>query len=623
MANMPDDQRLETSAPSSRTPLRLWPGIVLAVLLVCFHLAIPLLGPAGPPLRFLGALVGGLLILLWWLFFSRAPWSERIGAIALMAVAMLVTSRFLHISIGGSTRGPLFFILAIPATSVALVAWAVATARLSNRLRRASLIATILVVCSAWMLVRVGGLTGDGWVELRWRWTPSPEDRAELTAKPVTPAAAPTRSDAPAPASDPTAPVDRPAVDARGETPATRDPASAPAPKAPHVTLAEWPGFRGPARDGVVHGMRIATEWETSPPVQVWRRPVGPGWSSFAVHGDRVYTQEQRGGDEVVAAYSLRNGDPIWQHRDAARFWEPTGGAGPRGTPMLSDGRVYTFGATGILNALDARTGAVVWSRNAVTDTGAKDPGWGFASSPLVVNDIVIVAASGRLAAYDAATGERRWMGPEGGAGYSSPHLMSIDGVPQVLLLRGARTTSVSPADGTVLWEHKWVPNASIVQPALTSNGDILIVAGDAMTGLGMQRITVKRGAGAWTIEERWTSRGLKPFYNDFVVHKEHAFGFDGSILACIDLADGSRKWKGGRYGHGQMVLLPDQDLLLVVSEEGEIALVNATPDRFKEVARFKAIEGKTWNHPVLVGDVLLVRNGEEMAAFRLSRAAH
>jgi outer membrane protein assembly factor BamB len=173
-----------------------------------------------------------------------------------------------------------------------------------------------------------------------------------------------------------------------------------------------------------------------------------------------------------------------------------------------------------------------------------------------------------------------------------------------------------------MLWEHRWVPNASILQPARTSNGDILIAAGDAMAGIGMRRIAVKRDAGSWTTEERWTSHSLKPFYNDFVVHEGHAFGFDGSILACIDLADGARKWKGGRYGHGQMILLPDQDLLLVVSEEGELALVSATPDRFTEVARFKAIEGKTWNHPVLVGDVLLVRNGEEMAAFRLSRAS-
>ena len=159
------------------------------------------------------------------------------------------------------------------------------------------------------------------------------------------------------------------------------------------------------------------------------------------------------------------------------------------------------------------------------------------------------------------------------------------------------------------------------MQPALTADGDILINAIAGTGGVGMRRLAVAHGPGGWTVEERWTSNGLKPYFNDFVVHKGHAFGFDGSILACIDLEDGKRKWKGGRYGNGQLVLLPDQDLLLVLSEEGELALVAATPDQFTELARFPAIEGKTWNHPVLVGDVLLVRNGEEMAAFRLSLA--
>jgi len=170
------------------------------------------------------------------------------------------------------------------------------------------------------------------------------------------------------------------------------------------------------------------------------------------------------------------------------------------------------------------------------------------------------------------------------------------------------------------LWEYSWEGGA-IVQPALTSDGGVLINAMSMMGGMGTRRLAVSHGEGGWTVEERWTSNGLKPYYNDFVVHKGHAFGFDGNILACIDLEDGKRKWKGGRYGSGQLVLLPDQDLLLVMSEEGELALVSATPDKFTEVARFPALDSKTWNHPVLVGDVLLVRNGQEMAAFRLSLA--
>jgi hypothetical protein len=152
----------------------------------------------------------------------------------------------------------------------------------------------------------------------------------------------------------------------------------------------------------------------------------------------------------------------------------------------------------------------------------------------------------------------------------------------------------------------------------MTAEGDVLIATGDAMGGTGIRRLSVTRDAGTWTVQERWLSTGLKPYFNDFVVHNGHAFGFDGGILSSIDLRDGSRRWKGGRYGHGQLMLLPEQNLLMVLSEAGELALVGATPDQFKELARFPAIEGKTWNHPTLVGNTLLVRNGQEMAAFRL-----
>src|SRR5262249_6445628 len=157
----------------------------------------------------------------------------------------------------------------------------------------------------------------------------------------------------------------------------------------------------------------------------------------------------------------------------------------------------------------------------------------------------------------------------------------------------------------------------TIVQPALTAEGDVLLPSQES----GTRRISITHGSGGWTVAERWTSNGLKPYFNDFVVHKGHAYGFDGRILSCIDLKDGKRDWKGGRYGNGQLVLLRDQDLLLVLSEEGELALVQATPDQFTELARFPAIEGKTWNHPVVVRDTVLVRNGQEMAAFRLPLA--
>jgi outer membrane protein assembly factor BamB len=239
-----------------------------------------------------------------------------------------------------------------------------------------------------------------------------------------------------------------------------------------------------------------------------------------------------------------------------------------------------------------------------------------------VVGDIVMVAVGGLLAAYDTATGNPRWsgVGVAGGENYSSPHLMSIDGVEQVLLMSATGTTSVEPASGTVLWEYGW-PGVPIVQPAQTEDGDVITTTAGGSGAVGLRRLAVAQGPGGWTVEERWRSSALKPYFNDFVVHRGHAFGFDGSILASVDLADGTRAWKGGRYGHGQLLLLSDQDLLLVLAEQGDLVLVEATPDGFSELSRFPAIEGKTWNHPILVDNLLLIRNDHEMAAFRLPLA--
>lgn len=588
---------------TSPNPLRVWPGVVAVVLqwLARFGIKAVVPGIKGFGQGVMISLVFTLALIVWWAFFSRARRKERFGALGLMVVALGATWLFRH----DSMWLPWLLTYAIPILSLAFVTWAVATRNLPDRVRHATMVATILIACFAWLLVRQNGINGDHQAEFGWRWSPSPEERL-LAQTPNEPA----QSAAPTAATPATTTTATPVASPSASPEASKNPA-APAPAS--ETRAEWPGFRGPRRDGTVRGVRIDTDWSAKPPAQLWRRPVGPGWSSFAVRGDLFYTQEQRGENEVVACYKATTGEPVWTHKDAARFFESNAGAGPRATPTLSNNRVYTLGATGILNALDATNGKVIWTRNVSSDTNTKVPFWGFSSSPLVIGDLVIVAASGQLVAYDAASGNRRWLGPNPGGSYSSPHLATIGGVQQVLLITGAGTTSVAPADGKQLWAHAWSSN-SMVQPAVTPEGDVLITSQEN----GTRRIAVSQNGSGWNVQERWTANGLKPYFNDFVVHKGYAYGFDGRILACLDLKDGERKWKGGRYGNGQLVLLPDQDLLLVVSEEGELALVSATPDQFAERAKVTAIQGKTWNHPVLVGDILLVRNAEEMAAYRL-----
>ena len=604
---------------TDHTPLRLWPGVVLATLLVLSAYVLPRVNTEYGLLGFIGGLAAALLILLWWLLFSRARWYERIGALVLMAAAGFVQRYLVHPSIAGGAMGNLSYILVIPTMTVALVGWAWASRRLSAGPRLAAAFVAAALGCLPWMLLRTGGISGEGKSDFHFRWTQTPEQQllAQASEEPAALPAAPIATvAAPVPTPGTAAPVLTASNRSADVAPAKSEPAAPP----PIVKTkpAEWPGFRGPDRDDVVRGVRISTDWSQSPPAELWRRPVGPGWSSFAVNGDLIYTQEQRGGDEIVACYRKSTGAPVWRHRDATRFWESNGGAGPRGTPTLSNGRVYALGATGILNALDAVTGAVIWSRNAASDVHVNIPMWGISSSPLIVGDTVVVATGGKLAGYDVATGNPRWSGPGGGMSYSSPHLATIGGVTQVLFLGGPGAISVDPTTGKVLWQHQWEGGA-IVQPALTADGDVLVNAISMNGGEGMRRLAVEHSGGTWTAHERWTSKGLKPYFNDFVVHKGYAYGFDGSILSCIDLADGERKWKGGRYGAGQLVLLDEQDLLLLVSEDGELALVSASPDGYKEIARAPALEGKTWNHPVVVRDVLLVRNDHEMAAFRLS----
>jgi outer membrane protein assembly factor BamB len=565
---------------SDKQTIRILPGIIIVSIQWLLWLILPKIFP-GPWMgavsvfSVFGGFLGGIAVLVWWIFFSRAPRFDRWNALVLWILSLFVAYTFTDESITTGMQGMMFPAFAIPVLSLVFVIWALATRHLSLTKRRISMLVSILLASGVWILLRSDGMTGDARIDLAWRWSMTHEEKLLSQSS--------------------------------GEK------GSATLVSLSTDSEAEWPGFRGPGRDSKIDGLKIKTDWKTSPPQELWRRPVGPGCSSFAVHGDLMFTQEQLGENEIVSCYNLHTGDPVWKYAYEARFWDSHAGAGPRSTPTLCKGRVYALGGTGIITVLNAADGSLVWSRDAASETGIESKEWGFASSPLVVNEVVIVGLSGKLVAYDIGSGEPRWFGPEGGESWSSPHLLSIDGMEQVVFMNETGATAFQAEDGKVLWEHPW-PGAQIVQPALCSDGDLMISAGNAK---GIRRIGVSQEAGGWSIDERWTSVRLRPNFNDFVVHKAHAYGFEGFSLACLDLADGTRKWKGGRYG-GQILLLADQDLLLVLTEKGDLALVEALPDELNELASIQAIKGKTWNHPVLVNDILLVRNTEEMAAYKL-----
>lgn len=393
-------------------------------------------------------------------------------------------------------------------------------------------------------------------------------------------------------------------------------------------TARDFPGFLGSNRDAKVGGVDLATNWDQQPPKLLWRHPVGLGWSSFAVVGGAAVNLEQRGTSECVVCYALKTGEELWCHAEPSRF-EDEHGDGPRSTPTIHAGKVTSMGANGTLTCLELATGKLIWKRETLSNPEQQNLLWGMSGSPLVVDGKVIVtpgAGEGSSAiSYSLETGDEVWRSGDDRAAYASPIQSQIGNERQLLSFNGAGLRAYA-LDGTQLWLHPWLTQGesqrvNVAQPVVlasdanaAANATLVLISSGYDNGTAL--LEIKRDGEQFSVTEVWLSKHLKSKMSNFVVHDHHIYGLDNGILTCLDLNDGQRRWKRGRYGHGQMLLVGDK--LLIQAESGEVVLVAAKPDGHEELGKFNALFSKTWNNLALAGNILVVRNDREAAAFEL-----
>lgn len=419
----------------------------------------------------------------------------------------------------------------------------------------------------------------------------------------------------------PAAAANAPQATASAAPAANGQPAAVPGPEtaAAHATRNYWTNFRGPNRDGRYDEMSVLTAWPAQGPPLVWKEPVGVGYASFTIADGRAYTIEQRRRQEVVAAYDINNGRELWTQAWNAEYKDTTGD-GPRTTPTWDDGRLYALGATGELRCLDAKTGAVIWGKNILADNQARNLQWAMAASPLIVDDKVIVLPGGSpgkaVVAYNKMTGAPVWKSQGDVAAYVSPMLVTLAGRRQILVEMASRVYGLAPEDGALLWSESWNTDMGInvSQPIIVDKNRFFLSSG---YGKGAALVEITGNGKTFEARAVWQNISMKNKFNSSVLHEGFVYGLDEGILVCLDVNTGERKWKGGRYGYGQVLLASGH--LIVMSDAGELALVKATPSAYSEVARFTALEGQTWNYPAIAGGRLFVRNSTQMAAYNIA----
>ena len=574
---------------SKYKPLRIWPVIVLLVAMVGLRFAPSLAEDESMLLMvvgILGPVVAGLAILVWWIAFSRATRSERLigflGAIAIAAIAMALSHK--------SMAGPGMIFATIPLGTAAFGIAAVLFGRVLSTKR--ALLVLLVATCGFGFstLLATKGMWGHGSMDWYWRWEKTAEQNLLANRE--------------------TLPKESMANVASTEV-------------EQWLSDPQWSQFRGNQQASRQNGLQFSTDWSANPPEELWRVPVGPGWSSFVVAGNLLFTQEQLGDNETVVCYSAESGKEIWKQEIESRFYDPLGGPGPRATPTLAHGGLFVMGANGELQRLDPKTGEHIWTADIREVADREPPAWGFSSSPLVTDDCVIVHAGGAdekgTLAFDIETGNLKWSTAAGDHSYSSPQSWSYEGKQYVLMLTNTGLNVLDAQSGESQLDYDWPYGGyRVLQPQIFDGNCVLL----ATQEMGTRLIRLVPSDSGFSAEEVWTCQQFKPDFNDFVIHEGHLYGFDGKIFASVDLKTGKRNWKGGRYGKGQVLLLANSGALLIITEKGEAVVIPTDPTGHRELTKLQVLHARTWNHPVVVNDRLYVRNSEEAACYRLPIAS-
>jgi outer membrane protein assembly factor BamB len=379
---------------------------------------------------------------------------------------------------------------------------------------------------------------------------------------------------------------------------------------------AEWSQWRGPNRDGISSETGFLKNWPQEGPKVLWQISLGDGYSGISIAQDKIYTMFAEGDDEFVICLDASDGVEIWRFRSGSKFTEQRGD-GPRSMPTVHGDSVFALGTEGKLYALDAHDGTKLWSHNFVEEFDSKIPTWGFSSSPLIEGDLLIVEAGGKdekaIVAFDKKSGNVVWTNHTDEVGYSSPIPIDFGGVRQIIFLTSKTLLSLAPENGQIYWKYSWPEGINIATPIFIPDDKIFISASYDKGAVLVRMIADRDRIG---IEEVWKNRVMKNHFNSSVLQGDYLYGFDNAILTCIEANTGEEQWRHRGFEKGSLLLADGH--LIILGEGGKLALAEASPNEYREKARFQLFDDKCWTVPTLAGGKLYLRTQKEMVCLDL-----